>query len=88
MSIVQRGCRRVGTGFAVICCAVLLLVEPSAACTSFCLRDGEGLVFGKNYDWHLDDGLIVVNKRGVAKRALLLDLMDRNVFDVFEWGTC
>jgi choloylglycine hydrolase len=26
-------------------------------------------VFGKNYDWHFDDGLVLVNKRGMAKTA-------------------
>jgi choloylglycine hydrolase len=27
------------------------------------------VVFGRNYDWDVDDGLIMVNKRGVAKVA-------------------
>ena len=45
---------------------------PAAACTTFCLR-GPGpqgrVVFGKNYDWHVGEGLLVVNQRGVARRA-------------------
>ncbi len=39
------------------------------ACTTFCLRQGRP-VFGKNYDWSVGDGLLVVNKRGVAKTAM------------------
>ena len=52
--------------------AVTLHVAPSAsdACSTFCFESGEGAVFGKNYDWHIGDGLVVVNKRGVAKVAM------------------
>ncbi|HJX26526.1 MAG TPA: linear amide C-N hydrolase [Thermoanaerobaculia bacterium] len=50
-------------------------VREAAACTTFCLSQGKGqsqeLVFGKNYDWSIGDGLLVVNRRGVAKTALL-----------------
>jgi penicillin V acylase-like amidase (Ntn superfamily) len=45
------------------------IIPPADACTTFCLRKGSTAVFGKNYDWHFDDGLVVVNKRGVAKTA-------------------
>ncbi len=49
---------------------VLLLSHGSFACTTFCLtRDGE-VLFGKNYDWMVGDGLIFVNKRGVEKAAV------------------
>lgn len=47
----------------------LALSVPASACTTFCLRDGGRIVFGKNYDWSVGDGLLVVNKRGVARRA-------------------
>lgn len=45
------------------------LPAPSRACTTFCFE--EALVFGKNYDWNVDDGLVIVNQRGVAKRAFV-----------------
>ena len=48
---------------------VLALAVPGSACTTFCLRDGGRIVFGKNYDWSVGDGLLVVNKRGVARKA-------------------
>lgn len=50
--------------------AVLILSSvPAPACTTFCLRDGGRIVFGKNYDWSVGDGMLVVNKRGVARTA-------------------
>lgn len=42
---------------------------PAPACTTFCLRDEGRIVFGKNYDWNVGDGMLVVNKRGVARTA-------------------
>ena len=33
------------------------------ACTTFVLRDGDSMVFGKNYDWTVDDGLVIANRR-------------------------
>jgi choloylglycine hydrolase len=39
-------------------------------CTTFFLEHGEEMVFGKSYDWMVDDGLLVVNKRGVQKTAM------------------
>ena len=47
-----------------------LIAAPALdACTTFCLREG-GPVFGKNYDWNVGGGLLVVNKRGMAKTAM------------------
>ncbi len=52
--------------------AILAAAAPAAACTTFCLRgsgpDGR-IVFGKNYDWHVGDGMLVVNQRGLARTA-------------------
>jgi penicillin V acylase-like amidase (Ntn superfamily) len=44
-----------------------LLSAYSLACTTFCLKNKGEVLFGKNYDWNIGDGLIFVNKRGVAK---------------------
>lgn len=56
------------------CLAALLLLaaRPAIACSAF-LRDGPaGPVLGKGYDWNDERGLVLVNKRGMEKRALLL----------------
>jgi choloylglycine hydrolase len=54
--------------FALLVAGVL---TPShvAACTTFCLRHGPGVILGKNYDWHLGMGLVLRNGRGIAKQA-------------------
>jgi len=49
----------------------LLCIVPkiSNSCTTFCLDKGGHLVFGKNFGWIQNDGLVFVNKRGVLKIA-------------------
>ena len=44
-------------------------VAPAEACTTFCLRDDGRILFGKNYDWNVGDGLLVVNQRGMERTA-------------------
>jgi penicillin V acylase-like amidase (Ntn superfamily) len=46
-----------------------LSVNSSFACTTFCLKTKDRVLFGRNYDWDIGDGLIFTNKRGVAKSA-------------------
>lgn len=45
------------------------LTAPANACTTFCLRDDGRILFGKNYDWNVGDGLLVVNQREMARTA-------------------
>lgn len=57
---------------AFLLTALFLLNTLSAetfACTTFCLKNKSEVLFGKNYDWMIGDGLIFVNKRGVAKEG-------------------
>lgn len=51
--------------------ALLPLFLPSDlyACTTFCLKSNGELLFGKNYDWMIGDGMVFVNKRGVSKSS-------------------
>ena len=44
--------------------------QPADACTTFLLERGAARVVGKSYDWHMGQGLVMVNKRGVAKQSL------------------
>lgn len=46
---------------------ILSISEKALACSSFCFQNKGRLVFGKNYDWSVQDGLIVINKRGIEK---------------------
>ncbi len=50
--------------------AAILLLGTGHACTTFLLESGDELIFGRNYDWSLDDGLIITNKRNIAKTAM------------------
>jgi choloylglycine hydrolase len=50
---------------------ICLIPQTGQACTTFCLDKGDQLVFGRNYDWMVDDCLVMVNKRGVSKTAQL-----------------
>ena len=42
---------------------------PGRACTTFCLRDSGRVILGKNYDWNVGDGMLVVNQRGLERTA-------------------
>lgn len=55
--------------------AILLITQPLflstvEACTTFCLFRGKDLIFGRNYDFPIGYGQVVVNKRGVFKSAM------------------
>jgi choloylglycine hydrolase len=45
-------------------------VATAEACSTFHLVGSETAIFGKNYDWSVGAGLLVVNKRGMSKRAM------------------
>jgi choloylglycine hydrolase len=49
--------------------SILLVVRPAEACTTFCLRDGAHVVFGRNYDYFTGVGRLTVNRRGFTKSA-------------------
>jgi penicillin V acylase-like amidase (Ntn superfamily) len=52
---------------------VCLLVNQSLACTTFCLKSKDEVLFGRDYDWTIGDALVFVNKRGVMKTATVED---------------
>ncbi len=52
--------------FALLAC---LSMQVGQACTTFLLEHDDQNVFGRNYDWSVDDGLIITNKRNIAKTA-------------------
>lgn len=66
---------------------LVIITQNSYACSSFCLKNGDELVFAKNYDWYLDHGLVMVNKRNVAKTAFLLDQSDKPAKWISKYGS-
>jgi penicillin V acylase-like amidase (Ntn superfamily) len=59
--------------------ALALSLAPRAAlpCTAFLAAFNGAPVIGKTYDWDMGQGLVLVNKRGVAKKAIPLKPSDR-----------
>jgi choloylglycine hydrolase len=59
--------------------AALAAPRPAAACTTFALAGANGaeLAIGKSYDWSMGHGLVMVNRRGVAKQALALTAAEK-----------
>jgi choloylglycine hydrolase len=47
-----------------------LPLSTADACTTFCLFNGKDLIFGRNYDFPIGYGHVVINKRGVFKSAM------------------
>ena len=39
------------------------------ACTTFCVRAGDRVLFGRNYDFEHGDGMVMVNAEGLRKRG-------------------
>jgi choloylglycine hydrolase len=56
---------------------LLLMSQPGDPCSSFYVGDRDQGVFGKNFDWQVDDGLVIVNKRHVSKTASTASLYDQ-----------
>ena len=41
------------------------------ACTTFCVRAGDQVLFGRNYDFEIGDGMVMVNPRRRAEDGYL-----------------
>ncbi|MGD8395576.1 MAG: linear amide C-N hydrolase [Candidatus Eiseniibacteriota bacterium] len=49
----------------------LVITTPAArACSTFSFEAGDRVLYGRNYDWDVGAGLVVVNRTGVEKTAL------------------
>lgn len=49
------------------------------ACTAFVLEKEHRVVLAKSFDWHSGAGLVVVNRRGLAKKALIVGGPDQEL---------
>ncbi len=52
-----------------LCLFFISHISHLEACTTFVLKDGERFVFGRNYDWEIGVGLVVINQRNLLKIA-------------------
>lgn len=55
---------------AVFLVALSLHERILNACTTFCVKVGDTVIFGRNYDFEIGGGALVVNTRGLKKRGI------------------
>lgn len=58
---------------------VSFTLHTSHACTAFSIKNGDTIFYGENFDWHVKDGLVVVNKRGVKKTPQVFGAGDQKI---------
>lgn len=63
--------RKLYTALVLSIFTIVLLPFYLRPCTTFCFKNNGEWIFGRNYDFEIEYGLVIVNKRGVAKTALL-----------------
>jgi hypothetical protein len=62
---------RFGRQLRVLATAVFVIAAATSLrpCTTFCLSRDGAVVFGRNFDYYLPDGRVMVNRRGLLKTA-------------------
>lgn len=50
---------------------LIIYLIDSNACTTFCLKNPESLIYGRNYDFFIQTGFVVINRKGLEKTALV-----------------
>jgi choloylglycine hydrolase len=53
--------------------SLLLCITVAQACTTFFIHHNGKMVFGRNYDWMADAGMVCTNQRGLAKTSMKTD---------------
>jgi penicillin V acylase-like amidase (Ntn superfamily) len=54
--------------FLIAC--LLALANAANTCTTFFLQRNGQMVFGRNYDWMADAGMVCTNQRGLTKTSI------------------
>ncbi|MEO8502378.1 MAG: linear amide C-N hydrolase [Acidobacteriota bacterium] len=61
---------RAATSLCVLAIGAALAGEPASACTTFCSATQDGVLFGRNYDFEIGNGDLMLNTRGLEKHGL------------------
>ena len=77
--------RLLGYSQVILWLVILLMQVDARACTTFQLRHADQVLVGKNYDWMVEDGLIIVNKRGVSKVAYQFTVDNSSIGTPATW---
>jgi penicillin V acylase-like amidase (Ntn superfamily) len=59
--------------FLIAVILISLAANTAFTCTTFCFADKGKIVFGRNYDWDIGNGMLMINKRGMSKIAMSQD---------------
>ncbi len=70
----------------IVFSVVLLCGVDAVACLTFCLKYDKGVIYGRNFDWNSGVGALVVNPRGIKKRAFVRP-PDRPLAWVSQYGS-
>ena len=65
---------------------LVLLASNTHACLTFCLQHEKDLVYGRNFDWDVDVGAVIVNQRHIRKAAFVIP-PDKPVTWVSKYGS-
>lgn len=57
----------------LLCLTASMFSLKTEACSTFLLEKEHQFLLAKSYDWIVEDGLVIVNKRHIAKRAMTPD---------------
>jgi len=57
--------------FLIVCFIIVCLSSNVYPCTTFCIKDHENIIFGRNLDFCIGFGHVIINKRNVTKTALV-----------------
>lgn len=60
-------------GSAFLTCLFVLVLQSTIACTTFFINKNGQLVFGRNYDWISDAGMVCTNLKGLNKTSEKID---------------
>jgi len=55
----------------IIILIIFSTIELTIGCTCFVINDSTNLIFGRNFDWDIGSGMVVVNKKGLQKQAFV-----------------
>ncbi|HEX2641861.1 MAG TPA: linear amide C-N hydrolase [Thermoanaerobaculia bacterium] len=78
--------KRKVSGSVLLVLGMALAAREAHSCTTFCLRHGGEVLYGKNYDWHNGNGYLMVNQRGATKAAMV-GTRDRPASWVSKYGS-
>lgn len=72
--------------FFLLVLSAILNSSIAYPCTTFVLRQGNSIIFGRNLDWYSGTGLVMVNARNLEKNALA-DPSGKSVNWISKYGS-